>query len=1501
MLGSGTGVGSFQLGGSMIASSCDKGQNASGCLTFQFKTNGNNQKGTGWDAWVECRGSTTTISAGGNQFYTINCNNLKADVSIKAARINAGCSLPNDSILVEVVNAKGALCKDTCIRADSSFILTNLAIGNYTVRHKVKSMPSLQAQHRVIVSPSALTCNDKVEMALGGGCSAVIRPDHVLENPCDTSENLYYDIAIKTLDGKVIKTGTSRNGAYPMITKSDIEICKGVEYQVEISRVYDYKGTCCSEGLLKDICWTRISFVDGTKPWFTSSRTDSIIACEVDLDKFIANLKKPTVIDDCDSVKLGISNRQLLSGNSCSDVRTYIITWEATDLCGKKAHQTDTLRVFRPKSKDFIKLPDVVLSCGEDTDEALNDYDKLGTIKIPIPGDTLVLNTEEYVCNYILLKEDEVIPHPGGKKVVRYWSIVDGCSSKPVPTTIDTQLIEFIDTLAPVLECSDYQTIETARVIDLPPFECTMNVTLPKPDVTDLCIEPKVEMFRIEQLKEGIWVNLGKNLSEAGALSCDTFRVGWQAIDRKVENPKRDTCFEYFRLADVTAPQIICADEIQIAYDKEGTRIYAADVENQNRDACGVVDLEIRREGGVWSKYLDFVCTDVHKTIRAELKVLDKNGNYNTCSFNIVLQDFIPPFCADLPDFEGTCDNFKNDQLGPTTDTNGDLHFSDAEWRPLTGDLLDEYNNSFGDPKCEDNLACVDFSQEQEYQVIYSKCGEIEARRRYRIIDWNGAGLASNWQEQKITISYKSAWSFTVPVDFFGGCGDSIPAAGIKISNEACDLVAWEHKDQVFEVVQDACFKVIRTYYIINWCNYEQGQEPVELNREENVIGLVTNEKTITAANYPDQGYFTYTQVLKVTDQETPTLTINDVETCIYGVGDIAPLGVEDQTPGAAPYECDTLKVFSAQAQGCASNIYKSYSFSYEIYADGVLEGSGKDSVFAWAVRPRVDYKVKFTAYDHCGNSVAEEKHYRFEDCTKPTVFCGLGSIIEIATEGTARLDAVVLDKNSYDNCTPANQLRYRIWHNSLSVPRPNTKAGASALPSIIHFDCNYRDTQLVYFYVLDQDDNFDFCITRVIVRNSANTCPADMVGQSLIGGNIQTMEGEMVEAVEVRVNGSTTVPTAMQTSADGHFSYSLQRGNTYEVAPRRIDQPLNGVSTFDLIVISKHILGKEKFDSPYKYIAADINKSGSVTAFDLVQLRQLILNIESDFPNNESWRFVDAQYEFTSDNPLTEPFKERIEVNNHQNNKMDADFVAIKIGDLNHSATANLLHRATESRTSKEAITFKIEDRQVRSGEYFTIDFTSADASVLEGYQFALAFKNLELIGVEEGLAKAHHFGQTMIEKGVLTTSWNRSADFSQATKTYFSLEFKAKQGGRLSELIRLKPSILETEAYHLTGELLEIELQFEERNSIFKLEQNRPNPFSRSTKIGFQLPKEGKATLTILDLQGRVLQQQEKYFLKGYHEWTIEGQTLTSEGILYYQLATDEAVLTKKMMFIE
>ncbi|MEZ4931413.1 MAG: hypothetical protein R2788_04680 [Saprospiraceae bacterium] len=83
-----------------------------------------------------------------------------------------------------------------------------------------------------------------------------------------------------------------------------------------------------------------------------------------------------------------------------------------------------------------------------------------------------------------------------------------------------------------------------------------------------------------------------------------------------------------------------------------------------------------------------------------------------------------------------------------------------------------------------------------------------------------------------------------------------------------------------------------------------------------------------------------------------------------------------------------------------------------------------------------------------------------------------------------------------------------------------------------------------------------------------------------------------------------------------------------------------NGVTTYD-IVVTRHILSIQPMDDPYKLIAADINNSGSITTFDIVQLRKLILGVYQNFPDNNSWRFVRAGYVFP--NPAT-PLTRRIQ-----------------------------------------------------------------------------------------------------------------------------------------------------------------------------------------------------------------------------------------------------------------
>ena len=141
-------------------------------------------------------------------------------------------------------------------------------------------------------------------------------------------------------------------------------------------------------------------------------------------------------------------------------------------------------------------------------------------------------------------------------------------------------------------------------------------------------------------------------------------------------------------------------------------------------------------------------------------------------------------------------------------------------------------------------------------------------------------------------------------------------------------------------------------------------------------------------------------------------------------------------------------------------------------------------------------------------------------------------------------------------------------------------------------------------------------------------------------------------------------------TSNDGAFLLdSLPMYSNYMITPERDDDPLNGVTTYDLVLIRRHVLGVQALDSPYKIIAADINKSNTVTTFDLVLLQKLILHVEEDFTNNESWRFVEKDFVFPNYlDPFETVFPEVSSFNNLFESKK-VDFIGIKIGDVNGSA----------------------------------------------------------------------------------------------------------------------------------------------------------------------------------------------------------------------------------------
>ena len=175
------------------------------------------------------------------------------------------------------------------------------------------------------------------------------------------------------------------------------------------------------------------------------------------------------------------------------------------------------------------------------------------------------------------------------------------------------------------------------------------------------------------------------------------------------------------------------------------------------------------------------------------------------------------------------------------------------------------------------------------------------------------------------------------------------------------------------------------------------------------------------------------------------------------------------------------------------------------------------------------------------------------------------------------------------------------------------------------------------------------------------------------ISGNIKTHWGVPMEGIRVEIGG--TASAAVYTDSLGDFSFvQMPAGGNYSIKPVHNSNVLNGMTTYDLVLISKHILGIEPLDSPWKIVAGDANQSNTITTFDIVEGRKIILGIIPDFPTNTSWRFLPAFTTFSNPN---NPFQgglppDNISVNNLQSNYSGVNFKSVKVGDLNNSATGN-------------------------------------------------------------------------------------------------------------------------------------------------------------------------------------------------------------------------------------
>ncbi|MEO6131632.1 MAG: T9SS type A sorting domain-containing protein, partial [Saprospiraceae bacterium] len=405
----------------------------------------------------------------------------------------------------------------------------------------------------------------------------------------------------------------------------------------------------------------------------------------------------------------------------------------------------------------------------------------------------------------------------------------------------------------------------------------------------------------------------------------------------------------------------------------------------------------------------------------------------------------------------------------------------------------------------------------------------------------------------------------------------------------------------------------------------------------------------------------------------------------------------------------------------------------------------------------------------------------------------------------------------------------------------------------------------------------------------------------SILAGEILTEHGVPVGHVKVTLTSPGQIFPSYVTNADGKFRFDhLSPGANYTITPERDDNHKNGVSTLDLVRIQKHLLGLLDFTSPYQYIAADANNSNSVSAIDLVELRKLILGIYTVLPNSKSWTFVDKKY--TMQNPAHPwPYAGSIHMEALQGRITDNDFIAVKVGDVNNTAQANALQ--VLPRGGRKVMTIKASaPEMVEVGQ--TIEMKLILPDDVSGFQWTFETDGLEYAGISSDDIQIGDENIGVPENGIVTMSWNGSTNSPPVINQgpVIALRWKVLTQGKLSKMIRMSSKVTSAESYTAMDEIMNVKLSFlhDQGQAEFGLYQNKPNPWNGQTLIGFELPADDHARLTIYDVSGKTLKTIEGEYKAGYNSIELTEKDIPTAGVLYYRLESSGNSASKKMIIL-
>lgn len=552
---------------------------------------------------------------------------------------------------------------------------------------------------------------------------------------------------------------------------------------------------------------------------------------------------------------------------------------------------------------------------------------------------------------------------------------------------------------------------------------------------------------------------------------------------------------------------------------------------------------------------------------------------------------------------------------------------------------------------------------------------------------------------------------------------------------------------------------------------------------------------------------------------------------------------------------------------------------------------------------PYGNHLVKWVVSNGLGDVDTCTYEIQVTDCQAPVVGCINGLSANIMPTHMITLWFSDFMQYTADNVTPEIMLETGIRKRFSGTGFPLDSMGNPQ--HSITFDCSELGNQQVEIWVRDLAGNTDSCMTWALIEDAADFCGS--ASQVYIDVRVcarQWCTGAVVSDVAVS-NPAWGIPDPdfWQLYSDG--CYIAERNTliaNYDLSVTKDDDPINGLDILDLIAASNHILGLEPLTNPYAMVAADVNNSRSITTFDIVESRKLLMGVYDEFPNSPSWRFFDSDVAFPNpNNPFQGIFPETKQLIFTSNDTIQGDyeFKAVKIGDVNCSAIPNFAPQ-----TNDRAVAYlNFPGQLLEAGETIDLPIRFAETATWLGFQFGLQFdpEKLVLDAVLPGNLPGWD-AQTTFQPhpGLLNVLWfNTDPQLLSREKTLCTLRLRALTPVDLRTALQLATGRLRAEAFTGASEARNLQLQFSPATTTaIRIGQPQPNPATTGAQLQLELPEPMPVQLDLWDAQGRLVWSQNLQGQAGFQTLDFPEAAFKVAGVYLWRLAAGTEVRSGRLV---